>query len=378
LRVGRHLDGFVDAYVGPSEWAGSVAEEDLAEPTVLRDEAAMLLDGLEDVDLEDDRRRWLRGQLGAVACVAARLAGEEFAWADEVERCFGVRPARTDASVLEVVHRRLEDALPGPGTVRERFTTWDETNAIPRERLIPTLERLNEVLRPRAHALAPMPAEESVTYELVSGVPWIAFNRYEGRYRSRVEVNTDLPISICLLTGIAAHESYPGHHTERAAKESRLYRDRGRVETCVAISAAPEALVSEGLAMIALEEALGPRPFEVVAELVADEGVRFDPTEAHEFRHAEVALYDAATNAAFLLHEEGAPTEEVEAYVREWALESDARAARTVAFLTDPSSRAYVTAYPDGRRLCRAFADRVPGNFARLLTEQLAIADLLP
>jgi hypothetical protein len=130
--------------------------------------------------------------------------------------------------------------------------------------------------------------------------------------------------------------------------------------------------------MIALEEALGPRPFEVVAELVADEGVRFDPTEAHEFHHAEVALYDAATNAAFLLHEEGAPTEEVEAYVREWALESDARAARTVAFLTDPSSRAYVTAYPDGRRLCRAFADRAPGNFARLLTEQLAIADLLP
>jgi len=78
-----------------------------------------------------------------------------------------------------------------------------------------------------------------------------------------------------------------------------------------------------------------------------------------------------------MLHEDGASTDDVEGYLREWALESNERATRTVAFLTDPSSRAYVSAYPDGRRLCRDFADRAPGNFTRLLTEQLTSADLL-
>ena len=53
---------------------------------------AALLDELEDAGLEEDRRRWLRGQLEALECVTARLFGVEMGWADEVERCFGVRP----------------------------------------------------------------------------------------------------------------------------------------------------------------------------------------------------------------------------------------------------------------------------------------------
>ena len=80
---------------------------------------------------------------------------------------------------------------------------------------------------------------------------------------------------------------------------------------------------------------------------------------------------------AIQIDEDGATTEEVEEYVRRWDLGSDEKAAHTVEFLVDPSSRAYVPAYPEGRRICRAFADRAPGNITRLLTEQLTPADLL-
>ncbi|MGH2640497.1 MAG: hypothetical protein ACRDGO_02230 [Actinomycetota bacterium] len=376
LRVGRHLDGFVDAFIGPSEMERTVDAEEPVDPNELREEAQLLLDGLGDADLSEDRRRWLRGQLDALVCVTARLAGEDITWADEVERCLGVRPTRTDTSLLREIHGRLDAALPGNGALRERYNAWDVNNAVPREKLVPALERLQQVLGPRAHAIAPMPAEESVTYELVSDVPWIAYNRYEGGHHSRVEVNTDLPVSVVLLVSLAAHETYPGHHTERVAKEAHLYRGLGRLETCIAISA-PESLVSEGIATIALDQALGREPFAVVADVLADIDLGFDPVEAHAVHEAELALYAPAVNAAFMLHEDGASTDDAEGYLREWALESNERAARTVAFLTDPSSRAYVSAYPDGRRLCRDFADRAPGNFTRLLTEQLTASDLL-
>jgi hypothetical protein len=377
LRVGRHVDDFIDSYIGPSERERSAADEEPVDPRQLRDETELLLDGLDDADLEDDRRRWLRAQLDAIGCITCRLSGEGFTWTDEVERCLGAGPTRTDTSVFEDVHRRLDAALPGSGTVRERYNAWDERNSVPREQLVPALERLQELLSPRAHELATMPAEESVNYELVSDVPWIAFNRYEGQHHSLVEVNADLPISVVLLVSLAAHEAYPGHHTERTAKEALLFRDRGRVETSVVITPAPESVVSEGIALNALEEALGPEPFDVVADVLAGMDVRFDPIEANEVHRAELALYATATNAAFMLHEDDASVEEAEAYLREWDLESDEKAARTVAFLTDPSSRAYVSAYPDGRRLCRDFMDRAPGNFTRLLTEQLTTADLL-
>ena len=377
LRVGRHIDGFIDAFIGPSQWEQSVAADEPVGPRHLRDEAQLLLDGLGDADLEEDRRRWLRGQLEALECVTSRLSGRDIAWTDEVERCLGVRPTRTDTRVFERAHARLDAALPGSGTVRERYVTWDENNALPREKLVPALERLKEVLGPRARALAPIPAEESVTYEIVSNKPWVAYNWYEGQYRSRVEVNADLPISIVLLVNLAAHEAYPGHHTERTVKDAHLYRNLGRLETSVVIISAPESLVSEGLAMNALEEALGPEPFDVVADVLADMDLRFDPIEAHEFHRAEMALDATATNAAFMLHEDGATTKEAEEYLREWALESNEKAARTVAFVTDPSSRAYVSAYMDGRRLCGDFAERAPGNFTRLLTAQLTSSDLL-
>jgi hypothetical protein len=377
LRLSRHIDGFIDAFIGPSEWEQSVAAEEPVDPRHLRDEAQLLLDRLGEADLEEDRRRWLRGQLVALECTAARLSGEDIAWADEVGRCLGVAPSRTDTSDIAEVHGRLDAVLPGSGTVRERYIAWEENNAVPREKLVPALERLRGVLGPRAHRLAPMPVEESITYEIVSNKTWIAYNWYEGRYHSNIEVNADLPISIVLLVDLAAHEAYPGHHTERTLKEAHLYRDLGRVETSVVTTSAPECLISEGIAMNALEQAFGPEPFDVVANVLADMNVRINPIQAHELHRAEMALYAPATNAAFMLHQDGAAAQEAEEYVREWALESDEKAARTVAFLTDPSSRAYVSAYADGRRLCCDFAKRAPGNFSRLLTEQLTSADLL-
>ena len=157
-------------------------------------------------------------------------------WADEVERCFGVRPTRTDTSAFAEAHRRLDAALSGSGHRPRPLRRLERADRRPARDARPRARPPDERPRRAGARLAPMPAEESVAYELVSGVPWIAFNRYEGEYASRVDVNTDLPISIVLLVELAAHESYPGHHTERAAKEAHLYRAGGRVETAVTIS----------------------------------------------------------------------------------------------------------------------------------------------
>jgi hypothetical protein len=222
-----------------------------------------------------------------------------------------------------------------------------------------------------------MPDDESVVYELVSSVPWIAYARYQGRHRSLVEVNADLPISVVLLIDLAAHEAYPGHHTERVAKDAGLYQGLARVETSVVITPAPESVITEGLALNALEAALGPEPYDAVADVLGDLDLRFDPIEASEVHRAELDLYAAVTNAAFMLHEDGASIQELEEYLRTWCLESDERAAQSAAFITDPSSRAYVSAYQDGRRLCRDFIEQAPSNFTRLLTEQLTVDDLI-
>ena len=377
LRAGRLVDGFIDLYFGPPELEARVGAEEPMAPRALQEEAVGLLDELPRADLEEDRVRWLEAQLRAIECVTSRLAGDDWAWSDEVERCLGIPPTFTDTAVFEEAHRRLDAALEGAGTLRERYISWDRDNAVPADRLIPALENLRPILRERTAAIVELPPDESVTYELVSGKPWLAYNWYKGGHRSVVEVNADLPISVNLLADLVAHEAYPGHHTEHAAKEARLWEDLGRVETTVAIVAAPEALISEGIAMSAMEQALGDDAFDVVGDRLGELGVEIDTAVAAEIYRAEQVLFAVMVNAAFLIHERGGSEREAGEYMREWGLESDERAERAVAFVTDPTWRGYVPSYMEGRRLCRGFIDRAPGNFTRLLTEQLTTADLI-
>jgi hypothetical protein len=377
LRVGTHDDDFVDAYVGPASLKEQALAEGPHDPRALRDEALALIEGLARADLEEERLRWLLGQLRAIECITSRLAGEDVAWSDQVERCFGIRPEPVDEALFRASHQRLDEALPGNGDLSARFRLWREATIVPEETLPRVIEVVSAELRRRAAALVELPPGERVDYETITGEPWEAFNDYRGDLASLVQVNRDVPRTIVDVVATVAHESYPGHHTERACKEQLLYRDRSRLEMAVMISSAPESVVAEGIATNALDEALGEDTFEELRQVVGDLGPPFDPVVADVVFQEEPWSYAVAANAARMLHEEGVTPQEAERYLCEWALDPPERAARTVSFLMDPGSWAYVTAYTDGRRLCRSFLDRRPDGFRRLLTEQVTVSSLL-
>ena len=83
---------------------------------------------------------------------------------------------------------------------------------------------------------------------IVDGQPWPAYHRYLGGGASRVEINTDWPLYVSSAPFLVAHELYPGHHTEAAIKERRLYDGRGWGEHCVLPIHSPAILVAEGIA----------------------------------------------------------------------------------------------------------------------------------
>src|SRR5512138_4042382 len=124
LRLGRHIDGFVDAYFGPPELSAQVEREPVVAAAELVDEAASLAGGL---DFDDDRRTsWLTAQLRGCETTARRLAGEPIAWAEEVERCYGVRPEPVPEDRFAASHERVDPVLPGDGTLAERYRAWVE------------------------------------------------------------------------------------------------------------------------------------------------------------------------------------------------------------------------------------------------------------
>jgi hypothetical protein len=374
LRLGRHLDGLVDAYFGPPEIAARIEDEELRPPAELARDASDLLESLDG--FEESRRRWLRDQLVGLETVARKLAGEEIPYHEEVERCYGVRPERVPEEKLEEAHRKLEDVLPGSGTLSERYQAWREAGAIPADKLSAVIESLIEEVRARTSALLGLPDGEAVVVEYVTDEPWSAFNYYEGGLRSRVAVNTDVPITPAFVAHLISHETYPGHHTEKAWKELLLVRERDQLEETILMIGAPQSTVAEGIATLAPEIVLGDEEQDVAAEHLAAAGVAYDPEVGRAVNEAARPLRFVRTNAALMVHADGVSEDDTLAYLMHWGLISEQRAEQALRFMTHPVWRSYGTTYTDGYRLSSAFVDGDPARSKRLLTEQLTPADL--
>ena len=380
LALGRHIDGFVDAYYGPAELADVAAHGPPRPPGALEQEARRLLadlrSGTEAAELDAGRRRWIAGQVEGLRTTAAILDGRPVRYSDEVESCYGVRPRRISEDELAIAHQELDHALPGSGPLGERYIQWREAQAIPVDKLRPAIASLAEDLRQRTVDLFGLPDGEHIDFDLVTDKPWAGFNYYLGDLHSRVVVNVDLPVLSPGLAHLVAHEAYPGHHTEHSRKEAGLVRQRNHLEETIFLVGTPQCLMAEGLADLGLEVVLGPRPEPVIAEHLRPLGIRYDAEVVAAVAHAGEALSRVRGNAALLLHEDRCEVEQVIDFIARWSLLSRRRAEKAIEFLTDPTWRAYVTCYIEGLALCRSYVGGRPEHFLRLITDQLLPADL--
>jgi hypothetical protein len=78
-----------------------------------------------------------------------------------------------------------------------------------------------------------------------------------------------------------------------------------------------------------------------------------------------------------MIHEDGSSADEAMEHAERWGLVPPERAAQMVRFVTDPTWRAYVVNYSAGRELCADWVGGDGARFARLLTEQVRVRDLL-
>jgi hypothetical protein len=367
LQLGRHVDGLVDSYYGPAELKHEVDAEPLREPPALVADAGRLLDEIDG---------WLRHQVVGLGTVARKLAGEEIRYADEVERCYGVRPRRVPEEQFEQTHRELDRLLPGDGELGERYQAWREGNPVPAEHLPSVLDTLAAELRARTQELFGLPDGEHAEIDYVRDEPWSAYNYYLGGLRSRVAVNLDVPMVPNVVTELIAHELYPGHHTEHAMKEQHLVRDHGRLEESILMIGTPQSLIAEGIAKVA-PEMVGRDQDALTAEQLSRFAIEYDAEVAAAIRRARLPLDRVPGNAALLLYEDGVDEQEARAYLKRWGLMSDRRVDQAMRFITDPVWRSYVSTYTDGYRICRDWVGGDPARFKRLLTEQLSPADLV-
>jgi hypothetical protein len=393
LRLEQHVPGFVDAYTGPADLKGQVDLEQLRPAARLRDDALALRERVRAPEVVDPvRARWFRAQLDAIEVQLRALSGDPLPYVDHVAACFDFRMARRPDATYAAAAARLEELLPGDGPLPDRLAAWDARFVIPAPRLRVVIDRLVVVARARAAALFGVPGGEDLTVGLVTDQPWGGYNWYDGGLRSRVDVNTDLPVHVKRLLDTMCHETYPGHHLEHAWKEADLVGGRGLLEASVLTINTPECFISEGLAELGHRFASPPESeADLLVELFELAGlpVASDAGAAADAASRIVAMAEprgllgsSASDAALLRHAEGRSHDDVLAYLRDVGRYPPDRAAKQLEFIEHPLWRTYVFVYSEGEALLRRWLETVPAadraaRFGRLLHEQLTPGAIL-
>ena len=386
LRLDQWIPGLVDGYYGPADLKADVDLESRPAPARLREDAVSLRARVEAQVDEPARRRWLVAQLIALEAQAGALAGDPLPYEEHVARCFEFRPRRRPEAEFAAAATALDALLPGSGPIDERLAAWDARFIVPSDTLPAVADHLVALFRDRARGLFGLPDGEALRVSFVKDQPWSGYNWYDGGLRSRVDLNTDVPIRLFGLVHTVAHETYPGHHLEHAWKEADQVLEHGRLEASVLLINTPECFLSEGLADLGHRFAVPPADeADLLAELYTLAGlpVSLDAGAARDAAAATVAMAPfratlgaCAVNAALMRHADGASHDEVLAYLRETGLMEADRAAQRLSFIEHPLWRTYVFVYSEGEALLRRWReasspDAQPARFGRLLHETL-------
>ncbi|MEX2183402.1 MAG: DUF885 domain-containing protein [Chloroflexota bacterium] len=391
LRLDQRIPGLVDGYFGPAGLKAQVDMEQLRAPARLREDAAALRGRVAHEVAEPDRRAWLDAQLVALEAQAAALAGEPLPYERHVAACMGFAPPRRSDAAFAQARAVLDDLLPGDAPLADRLDAWDRTLEVAVDRLPAVIDWLVERFRARAAIDFGLPDGEGLTVNLVRDQPWSGYNWFDGGRRSRVDINTDLPVRAPDLVHTVAHETYPGHHLEHAWKETELVDGRHRLEASVLLINTPECPISEGLADLGVRFAVpADDHVDLLVELFERAGLAgaagASPRDIAERAVALTAQRRALAavrgNAAFLRHADGASHDEVLAYLRDVGGYTPAVAAKRLEFIEHPLWRTYVFVYAEGHDLLARWLEAVPAGermarFGRLLREQVTPGSIL-
>jgi hypothetical protein len=366
LAVGRHDALYVDAYYGPAAWKADADRGDPVPLARLLSRARELRAAVEAASGPDDRKLNLAKQLVAVEAHLRRLSGEKTTLAEECRALYDAEPKPHDVAEFAAAQKQLESLVPGEGPLGPRIDALRKAVYVPPAAIEKTLRLALDAARTANAPFVTLPAGENFETVLVTGKPWGAYNWYLGNFKSRIELNTDLPTELNNLLGTMCHEGYPGHHVYNVLLEDRLVKGRGYVEYTVYPLYSPQSLLAEGSANVGIDilfsdderrrvltQVLGP-----AAGVPADAILAID-----RIRDALKPLKYVNGEATRMLLDEGVSEAEVVAFVARWGLVSEDKARKSVQF--GRTYRSYVFNYSLGEDLVRDWIGTGPDRRAR-------------
>ena len=255
LELGLYDPDYIDFYIGPKNWKPTNESKKESFPyQELRMKVDQIKYKLTNLGFQNHSKEFqcrfksLQKQITAVASKIDMLSGKKRSFDEQSRLMYDSKSPVFPENYFENIHNKLNRILPGNGQINARFKNFQRSFQIPVNKTKILFETAINESRSRTRKYINLPRNETVIIEPVTKKPWGAYNWYKGNNHSVIQINVDKPRTISIVTHLACHEAYPGHHVFHLIQEKKLFRKNGWVEYSVYPLHSPQSLISEGTA----------------------------------------------------------------------------------------------------------------------------------
>ncbi|MEO7177159.1 MAG: hypothetical protein ABIV51_14550 [Saprospiraceae bacterium] len=392
LAIGQYDPDFVDAYYGPDSLQPTDPKAALFPKDKFLLKVAFLQSALQSLTTDPNadtqiRAKWLVEQLKAYSRRIRIFAGETASFDEEAQDLFGVKAPSYAMSHFDSLLGKMDKALPGKGTLAERYQKLSDRFVVPKAKLDTLFKTAIAEAAKRTKSHINLPPNESFKLEYVSDKPWSGYNWYKGNYQSLIQINTDLPILIERVIDVGCHESYPGHHVYNMMLEQHLFHEKGWIEISLYPLFSPQSLIAEGSGNYGIEVAFPGKEYVNYAKQVLLPMAGMDTTGIETYLEILALKGDlnyARNEVARALLSGKIDDQEAVLRLMKYNLSKEASAKKSVDFIR--KYRSYVLCYNFGKDLVKSYVEAKGGTddnptqrwkvFAELLSNPVTSAQL--
>lgn len=300
LALAQRSPDEIDAYFGP----GSLKDMGASSNSTLQqlEESAQGL--LVELRLPGDtnpRRIELQERVKSFdALLGVMLDPGKITFDQEARSLYDFEPAPIDTASLSGVRSRLEESLPGQGSLADRVDRFRRRFVIPAGARAAVFARALKECRAKTLAKWPLPPEETLDVTFTRDVA-AAWHRYEGHYHSSLKLNPDAVAFLGSAIDVACHEGYPGHHTQFVLMELEAGQTGPEVEKTLVLLRSPISMLREGAADYGVDLVFPP-----AERLAFERDVLFplaglDPAEAASYALVNRLVRELSSSAVPIL-----------------------------------------------------------------------------
>lgn|GEM_PF-1646723 len=353
---------YIDAYIGSDSLKTKVKNEDHFKFQRLIEDANRLLNNLDDIELEDNRKTFMKKHLLAFKSILKLLNNDVINLKQQVKNILDVDLEWTDEKEFENGLKLFDNGLPGNGDLNSRYYDWLQRNTYSFKNdklMLGFIDSLIKSIRNFSKDIVDMPKEDEVIIDLVSDKNYGASTRYVGNYKSKLNINKDIPFNFFQAIPLIAHELYPGHHTEFCMKEKYLVKEKGYFESTVFLLYSPQLVISEGIGEVAFDMIFSDDYFlsYLTNNIYKKYNIKVDDVNIKSILKASrINSIDQIANNVVMMFEDGRAENEIKNYVRKYTLQPDFMTEHLLSNIKSSQfNKIYATIYYHGKKLVQDY-----------------------